>query len=209
MPAYRLIIFDFDGTLADSAAWLIAAYNGIATDFGLRKVDDAEVRMLRGRSSRDILTYLKVPVWKLPRIAAELRRLASVEAERIRLFDGVGELLHTLKQRSKQTAIVSSNSEDTVHRVLGPALVGCVDQFECNASMFGKAHKLRAVMKRTATLPAATLCIGDETRDIEAARDVGADSGAVLWGYANATILAQCKPTLQFNEVADIARLVS
>jgi phosphoglycolate phosphatase len=194
MTRYRQLIFDFDGTLADSAGWFLAKYGELAPELGLRPLVEADVHMLRGRTTREIIAFLGVPFWKLPRIAARFRAQVAAEAERIALFAGVERLLPELKQRGFTLAIVSSNSEDNVRRILGPGNSACIDVFACSASLLGKARKLRAVSKRTGIPASATLCIGDETRDIEAAREAGADAAAVTWGYANAEALARSQP---------------
>jgi phosphoglycolate phosphatase len=204
-PSYRLVIFDFDGTLADSAEWMIRTLNDIAGQFGLRRVDAAEVQMLRGRSSTEIIRHLGVPVWKLPMIAAEMRRRISAEVDRIGVFAGVADMLRALDERDKKLAIVSSNSEQNVRRVLGAENAARIDAFDCSAAMFGKAGKLRSVMRTLSVAARETLYIGDETRDIEAAREVGAASGAVAWGYAKPEILATFRPTLTFDTLNDIA----
>jgi phosphoglycolate phosphatase len=207
MPRYQLLIFDFDGTLADSGNWVIQTLNDIAGQFGLRRVSEEEVTMLRGRSNDEIVRYLGVPRWKVPGIVAEMRRRLARDVEQIKLFAGVDELLGSLQATGVRLAIVSSNSEQNVRRILGAANASRIDTFECDASMFGKARKLRSVMKRLAATPPATLCIGDETRDIDAAREVGAASGAVLWGYARAEILERFAPNYVFQTLDDIAAL--
>lgn len=206
---YRLVIFDFDGTLVDSGAWMIRTLNDIAAQFGLRRVNEEEVQMLRGRSNTDIVRYLGVPVWKLPRIASEMRRRIAADIDQFKLFDGVAEMLRTLDERGLQLAIVSSNSEDNVRRVLGASTAARIDWFECSAAMFGKASKLRTVMRRLRTDASNTLYVGDETRDIEAAREVHVASGAVTWGYANAQILTTFTPTVTFDAIEDIVALVT
>jgi phosphoglycolate phosphatase len=170
MKEYRLLIFDFDGTLADSGAWLIRTYNALAGELGTRPIVEDQVQALRSQSTREIMAQLNVPMWKVPRIATRIRAAASAQAEEIKLFPGVDALLPKLKQHGIQLAIVSSNSEVAVRRVLGTANIACIDVFNCSASIFGKAPKLRAVMKRTGIAPEHTLCVGDEVRDIEAAR---------------------------------------
>jgi phosphoglycolate phosphatase len=207
MPRYQLLIFDFDGTLADSGSWMIWTLNDIAGQFGLRRVSEEEVAMLRGRSNDEIVRYLGVPLWKLPGIAAEMRRRIAKDVDRIKLFAGVDEFLGRLDETGVRLAIVSSNSEDNVRRILGAKNASRIDTFECSASMFGKARKLRTVMKRLGAIPSTTLCIGDETRDIDAAREVGAASGAVLWGYAKAEILERFAPNHVFQTFDEIAAL--
>ena len=209
MPTYQLVIFDFDGTLADSGSWMIRTLNDLAGQFGLRRISDAEVQMLRGRSNTEIVRHLGVPPWKLPRIASEMRKRIAADIEQIKLFAGVGDMLRTLDLGDVRLAIVSSNSEENVRRVLGEENSARIDVFDCSAAMFGKAGKLRSVMRRLGVAPHVTLYIGDETRDIEAAHDVSAASGVVTWGYAKPELLASFKPTLTFNEMSELGNLVA
>ena len=204
MNRYELLIFDFDGTLADSAQWMIKTMNEIAGQFGLRRVSEEEVHMLRGRSNQDIIRHLGVPLWKLPSIAAEMRRRVARELNEIRLFAGVDATLSALDAVDVKLAIVSSNSEENVRRILGTHNAARIDSYECSASMFGKARKLNTVMKRLGTHPSRTLCVGDETRDADAAREVGANIGLVSWGYATRQILEEYRPTHLFDAFDDI-----
>ncbi|MGZ5882650.1 MAG: HAD hydrolase-like protein, partial [Xanthobacteraceae bacterium] len=57
---YKLVIFDFDGTLADSASWFLGILNDLARRHGFRSVTEAEIEMLRGRGNREIIRYLNV-----------------------------------------------------------------------------------------------------------------------------------------------------
>lgn len=207
MPAYRLILFDFDGTLADSADWMIRTFNAMAPQFGLRSVSEAEVEMLRGRSNREIIGYLGVPMWKIPRIAAEMTRRVAAQAESISLFEGTGTMLQTLHAAGIRLAIVSSNAEDNIRRILGTDNAALISDFDCGASLFGKSHKLRNVLRRSGIPAHEAICIGDETRDIEAAREAGMDSGAVLWGYAKPDVLRTFKPSRIFESMSSLASL--
>lgn len=203
--SYRLAIFDFDGTLADSARWFVEAFNALAPRYGYRPVSEGEVEDLRGLSAREIMARLGVSAWKLPMIAASLRRRMAREAPSIRLFDDIEDVLHTLHRAGVACAVVSSNAEVNVRRTLGPEVARSISHFACGASLFGKARHFRKVMKRAGVHPAHTLCIGDEQRDIDAARQVGAHSGAVLWGYASPAALTQAGATHVFERPAEIA----
>src|SRR5690606_14650939 len=109
-----------------------------------------------------------------------------------------------LRRRGVRIAAVSSNSEANLRRILGPANAALIDDFDCGAGLFGKARKFRKVIRRARVSPRETLCVGDETRHIEAAHAAGADAGAVTWGYATPQILATFRPTLTFDRLQDI-----
>jgi len=101
--------------------------------------------------------------------------------------------------------VVSSNSAANVRRILGAEAAALVAPYECGAALFGKAGKFRKVVRRARVKPGETLCIGDETRDIEAAREAGLASGAVAWGYARRETLAARAPTWLFETPDDVA----
>jgi phosphoglycolate phosphatase len=204
--AYRLVIFDFDGTLADSADWFISMANDVARRFRFRQISDDEIAMLRGRSSREVVAYMRVPAWKMPFIARHTRRLVSENTSKIPLFPESPALIRSLYEAGVVLALVSSNSEANVRKILGPELAGCISHYACGASMFGKTPKFRKVIRRAGARHGQVLSIGDETRDIEAASRAGIDSGAVTWGYARPEILEAHRPTFLFNTMDDIAR---
>lgn len=202
---YRLIIFDFDGVLADSAPWFIGVLDSLAERHRFRRVDAAEIETLRGLGNREIMKRLGVSPWRLPFIAADMKARMTRDIGAIRLFDGTGEMLAALDAAGLRLAIVSSNDEVNVRAVLGPDLAARIDDYDCGASLFGKPAHFRRVIKRAGVNPGQTLCIGDEPRDGEAAAKVGAAFGAVAWGYATPESLARQKPVLTFQAMAEIA----
>jgi phosphoglycolate phosphatase len=77
MP-YRLVAFDFDGTLADSFGWFVNAMGPVADRYRFRRADPADMEMLRGLSGHELLKYLRLAKWKLPIVAAHVRRLCGM-----------------------------------------------------------------------------------------------------------------------------------
>jgi phosphoglycolate phosphatase len=209
MTRYDLAIFDFDGTLADSGAWFRSTINHVAQRYGFRQITDAELDELRGQRSIDIIRYLGVPAWKMPMIARYARQLAARDAHLIGLFEGVDSLLAWLNERNVAIAIVTSNSEANVRRILGGANARRIDDYACGASLFGKTSKFNAVIKRQGARTDRAIAIGDEARDIEAARKAGLAVGAVSWGYATIDLLRACEPDHLFSSMEDIRRAIA
>jgi phosphoglycolate phosphatase len=197
-------LFDFDGTLADSQDWFLGIFDQVADRFGYRRLAPGDRERLRGLETKAILHDLGVPTWKLPMIAKHVRGLASRDIDQIRLFPGAAEMLAELKSGGVPAAVVSSNDEGNVRRVLGAAAAH-VAHFACGASLFGKASKIRGVLKAMRAEKRGAIFVGDEIRDAAAARDVGIDVGLVAWGYADPDFLRSLSPTLFFERMEEIA----
>jgi phosphoglycolate phosphatase len=208
MP-YSLVIFDLDGTLADSFPWFLRNVNDVADRFGFRRIGDGDVESLRHAGSREILRRLEVPLWRLPAIARHMRRMKTDHLAGIPLFAGVDAMLQALRDGGFTLALVSSDHEANARRQLGEA-AHLFSHFDCGASLFGKSGKFRRVAKRAGANAAQVISIGDEVRDIEAARAAGIACGAVMWGFAAPNALRALRPDMVFESIEDIAhRLVA
>ncbi len=201
----RLSIFDIDGTLVDSFGWFCSVLNDVAERHGFRKVEtEADIERMRGLDTRGILRDLEVPVWKVPAIARDMRAMKLNAG--LGLFDGASGMLAALKRRGIELAIVSSDNEDSVRQSLGDT-ARLISHFRCGASLFGKAGKLREVIRATGIPASEAIYIGDETRDAVAARKAGLRFAAVKWGYASPTVLAACGPDAMLDRISDIETL--
>ena len=201
---YRLVIFDFDGTLADSFPMFLENVGTVIEEFGLRRLDPQSLDELRGCSAKEIMDRIGLPAWKVPLMVRSMRRLLAANVAQTRLFPGVEEMLHQLIEGGCTLAIVSSNSEANIRQVLGPETAGKIGVYACGASLFGKASKFRKVLKKTGVRASEVLTVGDEIRDHEAAIEVGIDFAAVSWGYTRAEALEARSPAIVLRRVEDI-----
>lgn len=206
-PRYRLVIFDFDGTLADSGDWFLSTIDELADRFKFRKVSPEEIAAMRGKTTREVIRQLGIPRWKLPAMGRYLHALLAQQTDRISLFDGIPPLLQQLRIGGVRLALVTSNAEHNARAIL-QGNVAAFDWLECDASLFGKARAYRRVLRKSRIAIPDVLSIGDETRDIVAARKVGITSGAVLWGYASPIALAAMRPDLLFETPGQISEAV-
>lgn len=202
--AYRLALFDFDGVLADSAAWLITQLPSLAERHRFRAPDEAEIDRLRRLPTREVVKALGVSPLRLPGIASDLRRRMAADADRIRLFEGVPELLRRLHNGGVRVAVVSSNSEQNVRAVLG-AQVSLVSAYSCGSSLFGKAARFSALLRKLDIEAAHACAVGDEVRDIEAAHAAGCAVAAIAWGYGAAEALTAAVPDYLASSPDDLA----
>src|SRR5580693_8365219 len=109
---YRLIVWDFDGTLADTMALALATYNDLATRYGFRQVDDPAA--VRGMGTRAFLKQHGISLVRLPMLVKAYLAATRNRMEEIRLFDGLPELLRTIKAGGCRQGILSSNSAENI-----------------------------------------------------------------------------------------------
>ncbi len=206
--SYRLVIFDFDGTLADSFPLFNRVFNEVAERFHFRQLTPEELEALRTLSSREVIAHLGVPIWKLPLIARYMRQVMAREIETISLFPGVPDLLRGLADAEVTLAVVTSNSQENVRRVLGPENTRLIRYFGCGVSLLGKRAALRRVVRQSGILPHEVLSIGDELRDLEASRAERLPFGAVGWGYTSLDALESRSPEEVFRTLDEIRERV-
>jgi phosphoglycolate phosphatase len=203
--AYRLVIFDFDGTLADTFPWFVRVVNDVADRYRFKRVAPHEVETLRGLGAREIMRHLGVPRWKLPLIAGHMRKRKAREIAQVGLFPGAGGILQTLATSGIRIALVSSNAEANVRAMLGPTNSALISYFECGASVFGKRVRFRRILRHSGISASDALCIGDEIRDADAAERTGIAFGAVAWGFTRPEALLALGPAEFFHRIDDIA----
>lgn len=203
MKKYKLVLFDFDGTLADSFNWFLQISEHVTERFRLKAIESEDIDRLRTLSARQMIQLYRVPAWKMLMMSRFVHRRMKEDIHQIRLFDGMDTLLRSLHGEGIRLAVVSSNSPSNIRTVLGP-LADLFEQYECGVSLFGKAAKFVRVLKRARVRPDEAICIGDEIRDLEAARLCGLDFGAVSWGYTLAEALRQHHPTYLYASVSEM-----
>ncbi|WP_080058055.1 HAD hydrolase-like protein [Spirosoma aerolatum] len=208
MANFKLVIFDFDGTLADSFPFFRQAFNTLADIYQFKRIDLKEVDEIRGLNVRQMMKHVGMPAWKMPFVARTFIRLMGDNIHQIQLFDGITDLLKQLASQGVQLAIVSSNSEENIRRVLGPESASLIRYYRCGTAIFGKSSQFRKVAAKSGISPQDILCVGDEVRDLEAAHKEHMAFGAVAWGFTRSDIFSTYSGIDLFTTVDDILRAV-
>ncbi|GAB4029933.1 HAD hydrolase-like protein [Spirosoma gilvum] len=205
---YKLVIFDFDGTLADSFPFFRQTFNTLADIYQFKRIDPKEVDQIRGLTVRQMMKHVGMPAWKMPFVARTFIRLMGDNISQIQLFDGITDLLKQLASQGIQLAIVSSNSEENIRRVLGPENAALIRYYRCGTAIFGKSSQFRKVATKSGISHRNILCVGDEVRDLEAARKEQMAFGAVAWGFTRSDSFNTYSGIELFHTVDDIHRAV-
>lgn len=213
-----LIIFDFDGTIADSLEIFIEATNRLAGKFGYQQISSSQISLFRTLSLRKMIQQLRVPTWKLPFFLRSFRKELNQLMIDLQLVDGMKEALLDINQQNYRLGIVTSNSRQNVESFL--QLQGLYHLFEFiygGQVLSGKARVLKKLARLNRVEPKQLVFIGDETSDVKSAKQVGLTNIAVSWGFNDREILVESAPDVlidypeqllaAINQVSDTMRV--
>ncbi|NQX02709.1 HAD-IA family hydrolase [bacterium] len=206
---YKSLVFDFDGTIADTLGETRLIFNRLAPDYGIRQVAEHELDHLRHLSLKELLEHLKIPKRRVPALITRGTGMMRGNIAQLQLIDGIAEVLVELRRHVGSFGILTSNTTANVDLFLRTH--GLRDQFDFISStskLTGKAKHLRAICKTFSLRPEELLYIGDELRDVKAAQKAGIPIAAVTWGFNSRESLAASKPNYLFDRPADFLRLL-
>jgi phosphoglycolate phosphatase len=190
---YDVMLFDFDGTIANTLAASVSIYNEIAQRDGFVPIEDLEAA--RRISLREFFKRSHIPLRKLPRMTREFITRQRAALPNVELFEGYRAVLPELNRRCR-LGIVSSNAKENIEFFLKSQGVG--EYFEWIIGVqriVGKGRAISRLLRRLKVAPARCVYVGDELRDIEAARKARTASVAVPWGFQSIALLEKANPT--------------
>jgi phosphoglycolate phosphatase-like HAD superfamily hydrolase len=201
-------LFDFDGTLADSLAAIVAITNRLAPEFGYRPTPLEEVEALKGLSTRQLIRYSGIPVLKIPALLRRLRGELKSYSSCISPCTGIPAIIQQLHAQNCRLAIVTSNTPDLVEFFLAAhGLAHCFISIDGGGTPFGKGRLIARCIQRQGFALDKTVYVGDEVRDIQAARFAGIRSVSVTWGFNTREALAAAQPDWLVDEPAGLSAI--
>lgn len=202
-----VLIFDFDGTIADTFQYILRLSNRLAAEFKYKSVNPDEIETLKDKTSQEVARHLQVPFMKIPLIVAKARSELQKDIEKIEPIDGLKEVLVQLKSIGYTMGILTSNSLPNVTQFLENHGLALFDFINTTSKVWGKNFHLKNLTQDDRYSIEDMLYIGDETRDIEAAKKVGIRMAAVTWGYNSRRALAEHNPDFILDKPNDLLKL--
>ncbi len=204
----KVIIFDFDGTLADTIDILLSITNRLSAEFGFKSATKEELAQLSNLTPWQILRYSGISIFKLPLLIRKLKAELRNEIPNIQLFPGIKEVLLELKSQGFTLGIITSNSrENVLISMKNNGLEGVFD-FIDSATTFGKHKIIYRWLRRENFNPEQVVYVGDEVRDIEAAKRTGIKVIAVSWGFNSQSALAAHYPDFLIERPQQLIELI-
>lgn len=199
-----LFVFDFDGTIADTMEPSIKIMNSMAEEFGYRRIERDELEWLRSRTMWQFIRHLKIPLRKISKILHRAQDEMARNILEVPIIPGMSEVLRELKGLGHQIGIMTSNSKENVDALLQHNDLELFDFKLCSVKLRKKARNLKLLRRQHKVRCRNMLYVGDECRDVRAAKKARVKCAAVTWGFNNAKILRKFRPHFLISEPSDL-----
>ena len=205
----KVIIFDFDGTLADTIDILLSITNRLSAEFGFKSATKEELAQLSNLNSWQILQYSGISIFKFPLLIRRLKAELHSEVPHIQLFPGIKEVLLELKKRGFKLGIITSNSRENVLGALEKNGLQDTFTFIYSGSTFGKHKVINKWLRIENIHTEKVVYVGDEIRDIDAAKKTGIKVIAVGWGFNSPQALAAQNPNFLIERPQELIEIMN
>lgn len=205
----KTLLFDFDGTIVDSFANFLEITDILSTKYNFQFIAQDELDELRSQDANTLIKRFKIPLYKLPFMARDFKKMQKEQIEHLKPCTGLPEVLHKLKKSGYDMGILTSNGEENVRRFMRQHKMDIFTYIYSDSSMFGKDKVLRKFLKNHALKKEQVLYVGDEIRDIQACKNVGIPIVAVTWGFNSKTGLVKHTPDFLIDEPQELLKVVS
>lgn len=203
----KAIIFDFDGTIADSFELVLDLYYELT---GHPPFTQEEIAEYKGLTMRKAMKVVHLSPRQIPLLIIKGRAQMGQRLHEVKPFHDMKSVLQTLHEEGNLLLVMSSNSHQNVETFLkSHKLNSYIDTVYGGVGLLSKASALRKVLRQNKLDANKCFYVGDEVRDIVAAKRAHVRSVAVTWGYNNETILARKKPNIIAKTPDDLLRKLS
>lgn len=195
MKNIKTLIFDFDGTIADTLPHIIdIANDSYVKEYGIKKITKKDLERLKRKTPWQIMKEFKIPLYKVPFIVLKVQSLLHKEMNKVKIFPGMKSILIALKKKNMPIGILSSNSKKNVMAFLKKNNLNIFDFVHSESNLFGKDKALRNIIRRYKIKKEDVIYIGDEVRDIKACKKAKIPIISVSWGFNTYNLLKKYKP---------------
>jgi phosphoglycolate phosphatase-like HAD superfamily hydrolase len=205
----KVIMFDFDGTLADTLDTLVTITNRLALEFGYKPTAPEQLAQIRNLSSREIVMQSGISIFKIPFLLKKIKGNLHNEIQYLNSIPGIKEALIQLKYEGNILGILTSNSEENVRIFLNKQ--GMEELFSfvySETTLFSKHKIIRKFMKENYLSSEEIVYVGDETRDIESSKKIPIKVIAVSWGFNSREVLAKHKPDFLIHKPSELIEVM-
>ena len=205
----KIVIFDFDGTLADTFDLILAIANRLSVEFGYKQAKKEEIPEIEKLSPLELINQSGISIFKVPFLLKRIRAEFKKEINDVGLFGGIKEALLALKLQGYKIGIITSNGQENVEYVLQKYDFLIFDFMDSGTTLFGKHRVIKKYLKSENIQPEEMVYVGDETRDINAAKKAKVKAIAVTWGFNSREALSQYQPDALVDQPQELIEVIN
>ncbi len=209
MKNVKFIIFDFDGVIGDTMNFYKEIGVSLYEEFRHEKAEPKMVEKLMSKNLVFLVRELKIPLTKLPYLEKRFRQDLTLKINQVKIFKGIKEILEQIRKEGYLLGVLSSNSKENLTYVFKKNKIDFFDFIYSGSSLFGKGKVLATLMKKENLDFQKTIYIGDELRDVQAAKQNKVSVIAVGWGYNKEKLLKEENPDYFAGKPEDILKIIS
>lgn len=213
---YRVLIFDWDGTLVDSIGRIVESISAAALECGLPPLDELAIKGIIGLGLPEAIAVLYPRVTDVRMVEAFRRAYAdhylALDAEPSLLYPGVAQSLLWYREQGYLLAVATGKGRRGLQRALeGQGWSDFFDVTRCADETASKPdpQMLHEILAHCKVRPDQALMIGDSVFDLEMASRAGMDSVAVSYGAQSSEVLRACSPSMTINHFTELSDWLS
>lgn len=198
------VVFDFDGTLANSVELIVNLYNEHIDDFGYDSIDPSEFSALRSMSYRQAMRKKHIKLRKLPKMIKILGGEMRKRMNTVLPYTGIIGVLNELKDQGFSIGVLTSNDKSLVTEFFIKHKFPEFDFVESEKTLFGKEKAMNKIFKSKKLQKNRVIYVGDESRDVTASRKAGISVIGVTWGLGGIEGYKKHKPDVVVQKMSEL-----
>jgi len=202
------LIFDFDGTVVDSADLYIKLCNDMADELKVSPVSIESLRELAGLTIKQRCKKLNIPFYRLPFMSAMVQERISNHINELKWVSGMKDEIQKLKNMGYDLKIISSNSVSNIFGFFENNSPNLFEDIYSSKGIFNKHRSIKALLKKFDIKRDEAIYIGDEFRDIKACKKAKIRIISVTWGYDPRELLIKGKPDFMVDTPAEMVDII-
>lgn len=203
----KIVIFDFDGTIADTEQWTLDIYNELALKYGYRTYTIKEMEEMKKMHLSKIISELGIPYSKIFLLLKEGQQILKKNINNVHAFtEELKQVLQKIRFLSGTVGIISSNTKKNIRRFCKNKDIDM--DFIISSPLFTKEVKINRIIKKYRVKPENILYVGDEVRDIESSKKSGVKVASATWGYNDKDLLEESEPDYVIDDISELIDII-
>jgi len=202
----KLILLDFDGTMADTFKEMVDINNKLYKELGTDPIDYFEAIKLRDVPMRSWLRIIEIPIWKVPKFIRTIINELEKRISTLELFPKMKNVIQTLSDKDIVLGVITTNSEGNVREFLNLNGLKQISFVKHADFLAGKTSVIKETLKEFKLSEEEVIYIGDTVGDIKDSKRAGIKCIAVTWGYNSESLLKKHEPAAIANKPEEIIK---